>query len=323
MIYKQPPSWLAHHGIEGQKWGVKHGPPYPLDSSVSTGNKLKEHTERGIGAATAAFYAISVAATLAPMAIPLATGYASSKKHNKKIEDYKNSYKTYESHFGETAKKIANGDKETINKCKKTGDPNVVTKQDLLAINAYGMENPNAKNHTKVDNKKHVKNVRIDFGSIVQEISYDRAFYGREKNCPNCTTAFILNKMGWKLNAAPVFDRGRTSSEIFNQNKEMFKGSKRTEIQKYSEFKNELKSKPDGSFGSFDFKYRGEASGHILNWAKEDGKVFIYDAQNGKKMNIGRFAVSYNPDFGYGSYIHDMTGATIDWNKVAEYKYTY
>lgn len=25
--------YLAHHGIEGQKWGVKHGPPYPLPQS--------------------------------------------------------------------------------------------------------------------------------------------------------------------------------------------------------------------------------------------------------------------------------------------------
>ena len=24
---------LEHHGIEGQKWGVRNGPPYPLDSS--------------------------------------------------------------------------------------------------------------------------------------------------------------------------------------------------------------------------------------------------------------------------------------------------
>lgn len=35
MIYKQPPSWLAHHGVQGQKWGIKHGPPYPLDSGPS------------------------------------------------------------------------------------------------------------------------------------------------------------------------------------------------------------------------------------------------------------------------------------------------
>ena len=25
--------YLAHHGVKGQKWGVRHGPPYPLDSA--------------------------------------------------------------------------------------------------------------------------------------------------------------------------------------------------------------------------------------------------------------------------------------------------
>lgn len=24
---------LYHHGVKGQKWGVRHGPPYPIDSS--------------------------------------------------------------------------------------------------------------------------------------------------------------------------------------------------------------------------------------------------------------------------------------------------
>lgn len=27
---------LYHHGIEGQKWGVRNGPPYPLRESVSS-----------------------------------------------------------------------------------------------------------------------------------------------------------------------------------------------------------------------------------------------------------------------------------------------
>lgn len=31
---------LYHHGIKGQKWGERHGPPYPLDSSLSDGSKL-------------------------------------------------------------------------------------------------------------------------------------------------------------------------------------------------------------------------------------------------------------------------------------------
>lgn len=46
MKYYQYEIWdkkttLAHHGVEGQKWGKRHGPPYPLDSKISTGNKLK------------------------------------------------------------------------------------------------------------------------------------------------------------------------------------------------------------------------------------------------------------------------------------------
>lgn len=43
MAYKKPPAWLAHHGIEGQKWGVSNEPPYPLGSNnVSTGNSIKK-----------------------------------------------------------------------------------------------------------------------------------------------------------------------------------------------------------------------------------------------------------------------------------------
>lgn len=34
-IYKDDSSEeLYHHGVEGQKWGVKHGPPYPLDRAT-------------------------------------------------------------------------------------------------------------------------------------------------------------------------------------------------------------------------------------------------------------------------------------------------
>ena len=36
-------SYLCHHGIDGQKWGVKHGPPYPLGSDVSTGSSIKKN----------------------------------------------------------------------------------------------------------------------------------------------------------------------------------------------------------------------------------------------------------------------------------------
>lgn len=37
---------LAHHGIDGQHWGVQNGPPYPLDRSISTGSRLRTSAEQ-------------------------------------------------------------------------------------------------------------------------------------------------------------------------------------------------------------------------------------------------------------------------------------
>lgn len=37
---------LAHHGIKGQKWGVRNGPPYPLDKSSGSGKIKKEQESK-------------------------------------------------------------------------------------------------------------------------------------------------------------------------------------------------------------------------------------------------------------------------------------
>ncbi len=34
-------SELYHHGIKGQEWGVKNGPPYPLDKKNMTPEEKK------------------------------------------------------------------------------------------------------------------------------------------------------------------------------------------------------------------------------------------------------------------------------------------
>lgn len=48
MYYSDNDFRLYHHGILGQKWGRKNGPPYPLDSAVSTGKRLKAAVAKGV-----------------------------------------------------------------------------------------------------------------------------------------------------------------------------------------------------------------------------------------------------------------------------------
>lgn len=38
---------LYHHGIDGQKWGVKNGPPYPLDAGRKSFAERKFRTDKG------------------------------------------------------------------------------------------------------------------------------------------------------------------------------------------------------------------------------------------------------------------------------------
>lgn len=39
---------LYHHGIKGQQWGKRNGPPYPLSKDVSTGKRLKVDEHGGL-----------------------------------------------------------------------------------------------------------------------------------------------------------------------------------------------------------------------------------------------------------------------------------
>ena len=44
---------LKHHGVKGQQWGVRHGPPYPIEDKVlRKGTKIEHVTSRSTGGNT-------------------------------------------------------------------------------------------------------------------------------------------------------------------------------------------------------------------------------------------------------------------------------
>lgn len=44
--------YLVHHGIEGQKWGIRNGPPYPLNENYSEQQRIRDRKIYGSGGST-------------------------------------------------------------------------------------------------------------------------------------------------------------------------------------------------------------------------------------------------------------------------------
>lgn len=61
--------YLMHHGIQGQKWGVRNGPPYPLDSKAKSSSEKKIDKSKGLAKKQKTYIAIGAAAAATTLAI--------------------------------------------------------------------------------------------------------------------------------------------------------------------------------------------------------------------------------------------------------------
>ena len=86
---------LMHHGIDGQKWGVKHGPPYPLDDSKSTGSRLKTKKKKKLSTdhEKAIKKGALIGAVVGGPVGAIIGGTIASRKHSKKATKQKSKNK--------------------------------------------------------------------------------------------------------------------------------------------------------------------------------------------------------------------------------------
>lgn len=92
-------SALLHHGIEGQKWGVMNGPPYPLDSYLSTGKSLRKAARKEAKAGSKEYSNAKKAAKNYKANMKLAKNIYKDSTNRKVKKAYKAQYKNYKAKY--------------------------------------------------------------------------------------------------------------------------------------------------------------------------------------------------------------------------------
>lgn len=248
-------TYLVHHGIKGQSWGVRNGPPYPLGSAAKSAkekkadrSEKKKYTARssgeniarriiskkgdkkvGFAAELAIYTAIQLAPLLAYLGIAAVFSY-SIKKDKEKEE-------------AEAESRFAKRKPKHVSQLPRLESP--MPPSENMKITNPGFPNE-----------------------------------GHIYNCTFCTTAMVLREKGYDVQAQTT-DHGWYSDRFW----ERTFGVHQTEIHELrpKDIVNALESNGKGAYGNIDVNWK-MGGGHSIFWKNDDnGKLHIYDGQSGEE----------------------------------------
>ena len=250
-------SYLYHHGIKGQRWGVRNGPPYPLGANQKSTREKKQTIVSNVDAGKR-FVSSKMTGDIVTMNFAvqtaLATAYlatigitvAISKHNEKKLR------KQYSEEFDER------------------------------------YENRTVK---KLDDLPKLSN-KMTASESVKAISPGFPRRGHTENCAFCTTAMALREKGYDVRAQTT-DHGWHTEDLFSK---AFGASVNNmkQCRNLDQILKTLSSHGDGAYGNLSIYWRG-GGGHSVFWKNENGKTNIYDGQQGKKLNLRRYEHMISP----------------------------
>ena len=280
IIIKPSLNELYHHGIKGQKWGVRNGPPYPLKSHSGSEKKAKADHNKGsvqkkktimsgskgdiqkktndkIGFIDPVSAAIIT--TYAAMAVVALVPYI-KQKHEERIRFLEAQSRT--KHIDEL-REGAKIDPKTGLRLKK--DPNASMEEDMAAVN------------------------------------YDRGVKkktsGTYTNCGLCTTAYDLRRRGYEVSSTSVKGTPYANGVNRDELESWYKDAKGKSVDLISDdeavnynlfgndaetFKKGLLEQPDGARGNL-VVFWGFGGGHSVAYEIKNREVIVLDTQSNTK----------------------------------------
>lgn len=250
-------SFLSHHGIRGQKWGVKNGPPYPLDQKkhdrvvgktkkTRNGQKKSDSNGNEKEGGLLSSVALSVAAT------------AISSIVLKKWEDA--DYKRTKDLINENSKALISDFANVDKKFTNDAPPKMI----------HGK-------HSMDDDIKAVNPM------------YDQSVPGTVTNCALCSVTYDLRRRGYDV-TSKTCETGIYGDRLLND----IYGKHDVDTHghvggNFALLENSiLKKYPEGSRGAMTISLKPYYGGmsHSMAFEVKNGKVIVIDAQSGKKYDL-------------------------------------
>ena len=311
--------YLAHHGVAGQKWGQRHGPPYPLSRNPANAKRArvdyKSNLGKGIaitagtllGLAGMAGVALATGYVIPPVGAVIATGMGSLISQE---------YKTHKSRRlteerDEIAKKHEIKESPEQKEARKKKQQALFDAQDELYANFSPLESTNTAKleYSSTTNKHLQKALEIKKDTKISEAlgpknqalasktpekishgvnpNYSKVAAGYHDNCLKCSLTMEMRMRGYDVQA-----KASSASSIDSMSQQSTPGlmahfTKTPDTYAYSKFtrsKNIIKEKDFiNSLPDGRYMVNGPTNtggGHSIYGIKKDGKITYYDTQS-------------------------------------------
>lgn len=279
-------SSLCRHGILGQKWGKRNGPPYPLGSSKHSASEKKAGWQKSLSNNKNKSKSLTSNGK---------KEYTNSKKINKALSSI-GEYKISKSIKGKLSKLVNLGRRRT---------------KGFLAGSSDGFE--------KLPHSEQVSDT-------IKNANPNRGNPKYTNNCSACGLAGFLRQQGYDVIAKDTGGKMQNMNDVVeecfkipNRNKYIKDGS----AVKFGRSRKDaaeflVKRFGDNAEGVCSIQWKG-GGGHIFNWTIKDGEVLFFDAQKGlEDSTVSRiYWNAINPQGALQ--VSRLDGLEINWDAISKY----
>lgn len=291
---------LYHHGIQGQKWGVRNGPPYPLDDTGQNSKKNKTTTEKRKG--------------------DVFSKYVKSGKI--KINDLPDYTVGSLTQFINSGQKFISGliDGHDFDWQEVSRYANADGAERLIPPATFAKErlsesgNAGRYEFSKDDPiyERSINHGRVDDYSM-RKCNPGFGERGTVQNCAKCSATLELASRGFNFAAGRQSFPSSVDSQSF-----WFKGASRVHMD--SDISEEtIKDFGKKTSGTISIRYPEGNGGHAMHWTVDDQGTFeIQDGQNGKRFgSVLDMMSEYGADKRSGVDVFRLDNCEPDWDHLA------